>query len=379
MNTLTRYTVAILFCLTGSLLLLDNASAAKPKKVIVSSVAPDSASQGDTVSHVVIRGSGFDNGSAVRFLVAGTNDDAQVEITGVIDLVDGDLVVPTLHVLDAATVDLYDVEVRTSSGRRGKGTDLFRVEQKGGGGGNEKDFQARVTFDDLEGDTITSDDGRPYIEGTDAHALVPVEFSPPGQFVMTLRLQGNRFLFFNFGAAVDCIGADSGTLECVADKYSTKVPCPFPPGERGVVDDSQCSGYKRVVMGFRHAFVDGSEVFMLGMPNGATFDGEGDNIEIDFREESRKDDDLRLRFDANCLGLNEGDFLKITAWDNVGGDGIPNDEWKIDTGTGTKTACLTKKGNGHRENLIGLFDMQFGYTICILTGTGEGNEDCPQH
>jgi len=34
--------------------------------------------------------------------------------------------------------------------------------------------------------------------------------------------------------------------------------------------------------------------------------------------------------------------------------------------TTTKTACLTRKGNGKREDIVGLFDMQFGYTICIL-------------
>ena len=118
--------------------------------------------------------------------------------------------------------------------------------------------------------------------------------------------------------------------------------------------------------------------YMLDMTPDVTFDGEGDNIEVGLREESNKDDDLRIRFDNNCLGESVGEFLKITAGDNVVGDGI-NDHWKIDTietraGEGeeppivttTKEACLTKKGNGKREDLVGVFDMQFGYTICIL-------------
>jgi hypothetical protein len=133
MNNLIKYAVAILLCLTGSLLWVDNASGGKPTRVTVTTATPDNALQGE-YRDVVISGSGFGHGSTVRFLVSGTNDDAQVDITGVtlFDEESGDLVVP-IHVLDSATVDFYDVEVKTSSGRRGKGTDLFKVEQVGGG------------------------------------------------------------------------------------------------------------------------------------------------------------------------------------------------------------------------------------------------------
>lgn len=131
MNTLIKYAVAIVFFVTVSLLGVDSASGAKPTRVTVTLVTPDSASQGDTPV-VRIKGTGFDNRSTVKFLVTGTNDDTQVEITGPAELIDGDLVVP-IYVLDTAIVDFYDVEVRTSSGRRGKGTDLFSVKLSGGG------------------------------------------------------------------------------------------------------------------------------------------------------------------------------------------------------------------------------------------------------
>lgn len=144
MNLLIKYSLVFLFCLTGSMLWPESAIGGKPPKIDVQAVIPESASQGETHYGVIIRGVGFDKGSTVRFLVAGTNDDTQVEITGEIDFVNGDLVVPTLHVLDDATVDLYDVEVQTSSGRRGKGTDRFRVEQKEGGNQNPT---YDVTFD----------------------------------------------------------------------------------------------------------------------------------------------------------------------------------------------------------------------------------------
>ena len=132
MNSLIKYTLVILFCLAGSLLWLDSASGAKPTKVIVTLADPDSALQGQDLE-VAVLGSGFDQGSTVRFLVAGTKDDTPVGVTGEILFIKENgkpekLIVP-IHVLNAALVDFYDVEVHTSSGRRGKGTDqLFRVD-----------------------------------------------------------------------------------------------------------------------------------------------------------------------------------------------------------------------------------------------------------
>jgi len=154
MNIMIKYTVSIFLLLAGSLVWMDNAAGAKPTKVMVESVTPDKATQGDTKYGVIIRGSGFDQGSTVRFLVAGTTEEAQMEIIGKIDLIDGDLVIPTLEISDTAVVDFYDVEVRTSSGRRGKGTDLFKVEQKDGGNVNPT-FD--VTFsDDMSGSSGTN-------------------------------------------------------------------------------------------------------------------------------------------------------------------------------------------------------------------------------
>ena len=274
-------------------------------------------------------------------------------------------------------------------------------------GGRGKVYAVRVTFDDADNDSIKSD-GDYYISDSGAYpdsgvgARLPVEFSPPGQFVMTLRLNGDRTLFFDFGEAVDCdTGDKSATGACVWDEGFSEEPvsCLFPLGERFDVDgnsyDAQCSGYKQVVMAFRHTVESDNNQYMnqymLGMtPNEHTVPGEADNIEIGFREESRKDDDLRLRFRANCLGSEPGDFLNITAFDHLDDpdDLLPNDEWYIGTWgftgeppewTGTKTACLTKKGNGKNEVLVGLFEMQFGYTICILAdpdGVDPNVPDC---
>lgn len=128
MNSLIKYTVAILLCLTGALSWPDSAFGGKSIKVTATD--PDFALQGQDLDVTVI-GSGFDRGSTVRFLVGVLEDDTQVEVKGEILFIKekgkpDKLLVP-IHVLNAATVDYYDIEVTTSSGRRGKGTDLFRV------------------------------------------------------------------------------------------------------------------------------------------------------------------------------------------------------------------------------------------------------------
>lgn len=164
MNSLIKYAVAILICLAGSLLWTDSAFGGKPNRITVTSVTPGYALQGE-MKDVVIGGSGFSHGSTVRFLVSGTNDDAQVEITGtaLLDEETGDLLVP-IHVLEAATVDFYDVEVRTSTGRRGKGTDLFKVELKETGNVNP-------TFDVTFSDDMSGSSGTNWQSSSDGHGI----------------------------------------------------------------------------------------------------------------------------------------------------------------------------------------------------------------
>jgi len=163
MNSLIKYTVAILLGLTGSLLWPGSAFAAKPAEVDVAEANPAFALQGED-RDVTISGSGFDDGSTVRFLVTGTRDDAQVEVIGEILFVkeNGEpekLIVP-IHVLNAALLDFYDVEVRTSSGRRGKGTGLFRVQKF-------NDTESRSEKGSTECNDDIDNDGDGKIDGED--------------------------------------------------------------------------------------------------------------------------------------------------------------------------------------------------------------------
>lgn len=254
---------------------------------------------------------------------------------------------------------------------------------------NDKVFPVKVTFDSdyflgpASSDTIMSDGG-PYIDGVNVTAEVPMEGTPPGQFLMW-QGGGNNItstLFIDFGEAEDCAGADEGTLGCVVDKSDvrspTSVTCPIPFNERVPLDNSWCSGFKPVTVNFRHT-VDANgkpETFMMDILDNLTHYGEAYGSEMHFAAE-KNNQNWSLRFDPQCgLTYGTGQFLQISAQDNEGGDELLNDEWYISTGGGTKKACLIKAGNGNTSNLIGMFDMQFGYTICILANPESGNGEC---
>lgn len=178
----------------------SSAIAAPPPKV--RTVTPDSAVQGEELT-VTIGGSGFENGAAVRFLVADSDDDTQVFPTGPAVLDDSDNLVVPIEVLGTATVELYDVEViNLNNGRRGKGTDLFRVESSSnsGGGGDQSNTPLKVTFNQLVGpDNLPSNlvhdaQGPLYIhkQFVDAKAIVGQYWSGIFMDFPGLRWRGGR-------------------------------------------------------------------------------------------------------------------------------------------------------------------------------------------
>jgi hypothetical protein len=113
-----------------AMLVLGPVGAAQAQ-VKVTSADPPSAVQGTTALDVAIGGSGFDNGSQVRFLVTGSSTDTGgVEVTKVV-YVGPKKLIATINVAPGATVSQFDIEVKTSSDRKGKGTTLFKVEAKG--------------------------------------------------------------------------------------------------------------------------------------------------------------------------------------------------------------------------------------------------------
>ncbi len=95
--------------------------------VVVSSAAPDSASQ-DTTLDVVIGGSGFVSGAVATWAYAGVADPSQIR-TNSTRYVNARQLVANITISAGATVAKWDVTV-TAGGKGGIGTELFAVKGK---------------------------------------------------------------------------------------------------------------------------------------------------------------------------------------------------------------------------------------------------------
>ena len=122
---------ALFFLLT----ICHAAQGAKPVKV--TSADPAEAPQATPELTVVINGSGFDSTvSSVKFLLPCSADICTE--TGGVEVSDyvvnnSKIITATLTITDTAIVAYRDIEVRMSRGRGGKGTTLFRVQEKASG------------------------------------------------------------------------------------------------------------------------------------------------------------------------------------------------------------------------------------------------------
>jgi hypothetical protein len=133
-----HYQISYFITLMAISLLSINIAVAKgpAAKVEVKGANPDFALQGQKILGMKINGSGFDQNSKIRFLVTGTKDDSQISVDQetVSSNADGTLLTVDIVVSGNATLIDYDIEVQTSSGRRGKGVTLFRVRTRDGEG-----------------------------------------------------------------------------------------------------------------------------------------------------------------------------------------------------------------------------------------------------
>jgi hypothetical protein len=132
MKTMKKFIQLSFAALLLTALGTNTSFAAKPTgggkggKVTVESANPRSVVQ-TFEEDVTIVGTGFDDGSEVRFLVTGTDDDSQIEVGTPEFISSTELKVHIKTTGSTATVD-YDVEVQATSGRKGKGTTLFKVQ-----------------------------------------------------------------------------------------------------------------------------------------------------------------------------------------------------------------------------------------------------------
>lgn len=97
-------------------------------QIQVKSSTPNSAAQGTLNLNVTVIGSGFKNGARAQWFVTGTTDSGGVTVNST-NFVSSTQLTANITVASTATISGYDVQVRNSDGRTGKGTDLFAVIQ----------------------------------------------------------------------------------------------------------------------------------------------------------------------------------------------------------------------------------------------------------
>lgn len=115
--------------LFATLLLALGPVGAASAQVKVTATDPAETTQGTVALDVTISGSGFDSTAAVSFLVTGTTNPGGIVVRKVVVHSSKKLVV-TIDAADSAVLGQYDIEIRLSSGRKGKGTTLFLVKSK---------------------------------------------------------------------------------------------------------------------------------------------------------------------------------------------------------------------------------------------------------
>jgi len=157
-------------------------------EVIVGSADPSTADQGTFSLPVKITGSGFKEGASVHFLQAGTKKGGGVSVNSVL-FVSGSELLATIDVAVDAVVGDYDIEVRVSRGRKGKGsTKLFTVIFKDPGTELGKDIAMSCTLkgvwgdggtDTVKGDTLDDDPADAVDDYTDAKDKVACNVGGP--------------------------------------------------------------------------------------------------------------------------------------------------------------------------------------------------------
>lgn len=167
-----------LVTLSAGALIAGNALAGP---VQVDLATPSAGEQATVQLEVTIDGNGFDEGSEALFLVSGTANPGGIVVTNN-QFVSRKQLVATIDIAPDADLDDYDIEVMTSSGRRGKGHTLFRVVKQGslgggGAGGGPEDRPGDVSlcaiFQDGAGDAIVSDNGSAYCDEMDGVWIIP--------------------------------------------------------------------------------------------------------------------------------------------------------------------------------------------------------------
>jgi len=145
--------IPVLSTVWVALFVLSSAPRGFSQDIKVTSADPTSAPQGTVNLNVTIRGSGFKQGAKANFFVTGTKDPGGIGVNQTTFVTSTELVA-NIDVADTALISTFDIEV-LSNGRRGKGTELFAVTEKGNSLSSLIPVEAVLR--DLPSDKIRSD------------------------------------------------------------------------------------------------------------------------------------------------------------------------------------------------------------------------------
>lgn len=129
MNARSKFAGFLFF----SILLFSLAWTASPpplvaQDVIVSAAVPDNAPQGMVSLNVQVKGNGFKKGAVAKWLVTGSETDTGGVTVNSTKFVSSKLLLGNITVAaDAQTQKKFDIKVTLTSGRTGKGIELFAV------------------------------------------------------------------------------------------------------------------------------------------------------------------------------------------------------------------------------------------------------------
>ena len=105
------------------------AASAQPP-VTVTSADPAIGEQATDGLVVKVKGKSFDAGAVAAFFRSGTSESGGIMVTGM-RFVSATEVEATINIHEGAALSLFDIRVTNPNGRSGKGSDLFKVVEKG--------------------------------------------------------------------------------------------------------------------------------------------------------------------------------------------------------------------------------------------------------
>ncbi|MGH9871453.1 MAG: hypothetical protein ACRD9S_03175 [Pyrinomonadaceae bacterium] len=127
-----RETTAISLVIFFAFLLMGGViTTAQAQQIQVTAADPPSTAQGTLNLNVKVTGKGFKNGAQAKWFVTGTTNPGGVIVNATAFVNSGELTA-NITVDDTATIANFDIAVTNPDGRGGKGTELFKVTEKGG-------------------------------------------------------------------------------------------------------------------------------------------------------------------------------------------------------------------------------------------------------